>query len=132
VWLGVFIFLLYLFYCQRNPSTQYICWSNPSYTSMHCRCLHWCVSLYISEVTYIKISFSSYIVWIRKGYQDIEEPRDSSMIKVKGVARVAMSNSNFTTGKFVSFSIKKREHGCCFYLHFQLMSNKLYGMPVNT
>jgi len=31
----------------------------------------------------------SYIVWIQKGYQDVQQPHGSSIIKVKGVARVS-------------------------------------------
>ncbi|CAF1495836.1 unnamed protein product [Adineta steineri] len=33
-----------------------------------------------------------YIVWIRKGYQRFQEPRGSSVIKVKGIGRVNISN----------------------------------------
>ncbi|CAF0737727.1 unnamed protein product [Adineta steineri] len=36
-----------------------------------------------------------YIVWIKKGYQDVQEPYGSSISKVKGIARVSISNSNF-------------------------------------
>ncbi|CAF0760705.1 unnamed protein product [Adineta steineri] len=38
---------------------------------------------------------SIYIVWIKKGYQDVQEPYGSSISKVKGIARVSISNSNF-------------------------------------
>jgi hypothetical protein len=34
----------------------------------------------------------SYIVWTRKGYQLFEEPRGSSVIKVKGVGKVKIGN----------------------------------------
>jgi hypothetical protein len=43
----------------------------------------------------------SYVVWIKKGYQDEEEPRGSSIIKVKGVARISLNTSNFKTRNFV-------------------------------
>ena len=43
---------------------------------------------------FLKIFFSSYIVWIKKGYQNVEEPLGSSISKVKGIARVSIGNSN--------------------------------------
>lgn len=42
----------------------------------------------------------SYVVWIKRGYQDVDEPRGSSIIKVKGVARISANTSDFETGKF--------------------------------
>ncbi|CAF0953966.1 unnamed protein product [Adineta steineri] len=38
-----------------------------------------------------------YIVWLKKGYQDVQMPSGSSVIKVKGVARVSTDNSSFNS-----------------------------------
>jgi len=54
-----------------------------------------------------KSSLSSYIVWKQKGYQDEEDPRGSSVIKVKGVARVSIVNSDFSGSIFLLFSMIK-------------------------
>jgi hypothetical protein len=35
----------------------------------------------------------SYIVWRRKGYQLFEEPRGTSVIKVKGVGKISIGNT---------------------------------------
>ncbi|CAF3830546.1 unnamed protein product, partial [Adineta steineri] len=43
----------------------------------------------------MRVNRSIYIVWIKKGYQDVQEPYGSSISKVKGIARVSISNSNF-------------------------------------
>lgn len=43
---------------------------------------------------YIDGFLFSYIVWLKKGYQEFQEPRGTSVIKVKGVARV--TENNFT------------------------------------
>ena len=32
--------------------------------------------------------YFSYIVWCKKGYQEFQEPRGTSVIKVKGIAKV--------------------------------------------
>ncbi len=39
----------------------------------------------------------SYIVLLKKGYQQFQEPRGTSVIKVKGIARVNGSNILFNT-----------------------------------
>ena len=61
----------------------------------------------------------SYIVWYKKGYQEFQEPRGTSVIKVKGVARVDESNLtrfvrmlrktnySFLTERNLSFVIKE-------------------------
>ncbi|UJR20246.1 hypothetical protein I4U23_023377 [Adineta vaga] len=36
-----------------------------------------------------------YIVWRRKGYQRFQEPRGSSVIKIKGIGRVSVGNPSF-------------------------------------
>jgi len=55
-----------------------------------------------------RIYFSSYIIWIKKGYQDIDEPRGSSIIKIKGVARVSITNENINASKLLSTRITKK------------------------
>lgn len=37
---------------------------------------------------------------MEKGYQDVQVPHGASIIKVKGVARVSVDDSNSTTSKF--------------------------------
>lgn len=35
---------------------------------------------------------------MEKGYQDVDEPHGSSIIKVKGVARISPNTTDFKTG----------------------------------
>jgi len=44
-------------------------------------------------------SIFSYIVLIKKGYQEFQEPRGTSVIKVKGIAKVLGNNTVFETSK---------------------------------
>ena len=53
------------------------------------------------------VFFFSYIVWIKKGYQDVQEPHGSSIIKVKGVARVSIADLNSVSSKFFLVRIKR-------------------------
>ncbi|CAF4194799.1 unnamed protein product, partial [Rotaria sordida] len=39
-----------------------------------------------------------YIILVKKGYQQFQEPQGSSIIKVKGAARISIYNSNLHTG----------------------------------
>ncbi|CAF4169554.1 unnamed protein product, partial [Rotaria sordida] len=39
-----------------------------------------------------------YIILVKKGYQQFQEPQGSSIIKVKGVVRISIYNSNLHTG----------------------------------
>ena len=45
-------------------------------------------------------SLFSYVVWIEKGYQDVQVPHGASIIKVKGVARISVDDTNSTASKF--------------------------------
>ncbi|CAF1049838.1 unnamed protein product [Adineta steineri] len=49
--------------------------------------------LQLAVLAYIAI----YIVYIKKGYQDVQIPSGASVIKVKGVARVTANRSNFVS-----------------------------------
>ncbi|CAF3903393.1 unnamed protein product, partial [Rotaria sordida] len=41
---------------------------------------------------------NNYIILVKKGYQQFQEPQGSSIIKVKGVVRISIYNSNLHTG----------------------------------
>jgi hypothetical protein len=41
----------------------------------------------------LNFSKFSYIVWWKKGYQEFQEPRGTSIIKVKGIAKVTGNNA---------------------------------------
>jgi len=53
-----------------------------------------------------KIYFSYIVIW-KKGYQQFQEPRGTSVIKVKGIAKVLGNNTFFDISKF-------RSSGFCF------------------
>ncbi|CAF1072379.1 unnamed protein product [Rotaria sordida] len=46
----------------------------------------------------IIIFVAFYIILVKKGYQQFQEPQGSSIIKVKGVVRISIYNSNLHTG----------------------------------
>jgi hypothetical protein len=55
-------------------------------------------------------SHFSYIVWWKKGYQQFQEPRGTSVIKIKGIAKVSGNN----TERYIRmlkeiFYLKKRQ-----------------------
>lgn len=49
-------------------------------------------TLYINKHN-IEFFYFSYIVWYKKGYQEFHDPRGTSIIKLKGVAKVTSNNS---------------------------------------
>ncbi len=57
---------------------------------------------------FLKYNLFSYIIWIQKGHQDVQEPHGASVIKVKGVGRVSIRNSNLNASKLFSLSREKR------------------------
>ena len=84
----------------------------------------------------MKIAFSSHIVLIKRGYQQFQEPHGSSIIKVKGVARVSIGSSHSYVGTFNS-AINRYKEKTLFVLfwYFSDKSKRLlwdaaeYGMP---
>jgi hypothetical protein len=53
----------------------------------------------------------SYIVWVKKGYQQFQEPRGTSIIKVKGIAKVTGNNtSRYVRMLRQKFFVLKNEH----------------------
>ena len=51
-------------------------------------------------------SLFSYVVWVKRGYQDVQQPYGSSIIKVKGIARVSTDDLQFAESKFFSVSMR--------------------------
>ena len=60
-------------------------------------------------------SLFSYVVWVKRGYQDVQQPYGSSIIKVKGIARASTDNSNFAASKF--FSVRTRKRMIVVFIH---------------
>lgn len=89
------------------------------------------ISLYVIHTCndFPTICFSSYIVWFKKGYQEVEEAHGSSVIKVKGVARVSTGNLSFDIGKLLLFG--EKENSTSLVSYFQITLKKLCGMQQN-
>jgi hypothetical protein len=81
---------------------------------MHCRYSSYCSSAYLSLYYRVCSIFSideyesivrlitrvhRYIVYWKQGYQEFQEPRGTSVIKVKGIAKVTGNSSAFYTSK---------------------------------
>ena len=72
----------------------------------------------------------SYIVLWKKGYQETQEPRGTSVIKVKGIGKVSGNDGSFYISKNLSFFL-------CFtkisHLKniFKVMKQILYGTHLN-
>ncbi len=57
---------------------------------------------------FLKYIIFSYIIWIQKGHQDVQKPYGASVIKVKGVGRVSIRNSNLNDSNLFLLSRRKR------------------------
>jgi hypothetical protein len=55
--------------------------------------------LSIDKSLKINLDYCSYIVIWKKGYQQVQEPRGTSVIKVKGVAKVSGNGTSFNISK---------------------------------
>jgi hypothetical protein len=94
-------YFIHLFDCQNGRSTQFIyCFTQSTYSTgdLH---LHRSVSMSFNrELSYATlINFSSYIVWYQRGYQVFQEPRGTSVTKVKGVSSVNLKMPSSMHGK---------------------------------
>jgi hypothetical protein len=65
--------------------------------------------MYAVIMSCLNIPFSSYIVWTRKGYQHFQQPRGSSVIKVKGVGRVSIGNPQMYSSGIIVHLLRERE-----------------------
>jgi hypothetical protein len=84
---------------------------------------------------HLNVVLFSYIVYTRKGYQQFQEPRGSSVIKVKGVARVVPTDNSTMriSGIFIQ-SLTDRERLVFLYTFLEDAAQSLwdaseYGIP---
>ncbi len=86
-----FDFIFKLFDYSRGSNSKYNYCYCSSDSSINCSWLYFSVRYELLLKILICVCIS-YIVWTRKGYQLFEEPRGSSVIKVKGVGKVKIGN----------------------------------------
>ena len=89
-----FQYFFHLFDRQNGRGAQFIhCCAQSSYSidNLH---LHRFVSMACAgdRCDSDTIHFFSYIVWYQRGYQEFQEPRGTSVTKVKGVSSVDLKN----------------------------------------